>query len=85
MRAPKAVGRVATSLLLLTMFSAVPFSVTHASAATPSPVACDKTKGVCWMPGTGSLPWQYQLQSTTKAGCLYPSTNYLNTGITTTA
>jgi hypothetical protein len=37
------------------------------------------------VPGTASLPWQYQLQGTTQAGCLYPSTNYINTGITATA
>ncbi|MEP7059236.1 MAG: endo alpha-1,4 polygalactosaminidase [Actinomycetota bacterium] len=82
MRAPRAVTRATTFFLLLTMFSAAPFAVTHASAA---PVACKTTKGACWKPATTSLPWQYQLQSTLKAGCLYPTTNYINTGIKTTA
>jgi len=82
MRAPRAVTRFATSLLLLTMFSAVPLALTHTPAVAAGPVACDKTKGNCWMPGTASLPWQYQLQGTTPAGCLYPNTNYINVGIT---
>jgi hypothetical protein len=84
MRAPRAVTRAMTSLLLVTMFSVVPFAQTHAAAAA-APVACDGTKGPCWHPGTTSLPWQYQLQGTTPAGCLYPNTNYINTGITATA
>ena len=82
MRAPRAVARATTFCLLLTVFSALPFALTPTSAA---PIACNTTKGACWKPGTTSLPWQYQLQSTTKAGCLYPTTNYINTGIKTTA
>jgi hypothetical protein len=85
MLARKAVARAMTSLLFLTVLSAAPFALTHAAAAPSSPVACNTSKGVCWKPPTTSLPWQYQLQSTTKAGCLYPNTNYINTGITTTA
>ena len=85
MRARRAIAKTTTFLFLMTMFSAVPFALTHATAAPASPIACNTTKGACWKPATTSLPWQYQLQSTTKAGCLYPSTNYINTGIKTTA
>jgi Glycoside-hydrolase family GH114 len=85
MRVRRVATRTTISLLLLMMFSASPIAMTHAVAATLSPVACNTTQGPCWKPATTSLPWQYQLQSTTKAGCLYPTTNYINTGIKTTA
>ena len=79
------VTRMMTSLILATVFSVAPFAVTDAGAASPAPVACNTSQGPCWHPGTGSIPWQYQLQGTTPAGCLHPSTNYINTGITATA
>jgi hypothetical protein len=74
-----------TSLLVVAMFSVVPFAVDHAAAAAAAPVACNTSQGPCWHPPTTSVPWQYQLQGTTPAGCLYPNTNYVNTGIKATA
>lgn len=83
MRIARAVARVIPVLALITTFSVGPFGIMRAAAAAP--VACDTTKGPCWHPGTTSIPWQYQLQGTTPSGCLYPSTNYVNTGIKATA
>lgn len=87
MRAPRTGVRLASSLLLFTMFSVVPLALTRAAAAPAAPVPCDQTKGPCWTPGTGSLPWQFQLQGTLNpaGGCLYASTDYINTAITATA
>src|SRR5438477_6274720 len=89
MRKSRALGRAATPLLVIAALYVAPFAMSQVSAArqaaAASPVACNTTKGSCWVPGTASIPWQYQLQSTTRAGCLYPSTNYINTGIKTTA
>ena len=90
MRARRSLARAAAPLVIVATLYVAPFALSNAAAvrsaaAAPAPVACVKTKGSCWLPGTGSVPWQYQLQGTTKAGCLYPNTNYVNTGIRTTA
>ncbi len=47
-----------------------------ASAAAPSPVACDATKGACWKPALNAR-WQYQLQGVTA----YASTGYINVNV----
>jgi hypothetical protein len=83
MRIPRTATRALTPFLLVMMFTVGPFALSRAAAAAP--VACNTTKGPCWHPATTSIRWQYQLQSTTPAGCLYPGTNYINTGITATA
>jgi hypothetical protein len=57
-----------------------------AAAALPAPVPCNTTAGSCWTPPLVSR-WQYQLQGSINSSgqCIYPTTGFINTGITGTS